>query len=154
MVKMVTGFEESFSAHAKTVPTPNEDYGQLYEALTHDLQVAENVFARATKRSLKHLLKDTPLVLQESSESRTERPLWIAEKSVTLNIDPTNKADWVEVLLKLTDTLVRDILDSMTQEGDAVVLIDPIKTQIMQVGAHEFTFRVKQKWAYRKVDNG
>jgi hypothetical protein len=150
MVKMVTGFEETFAAHAKEPATPDEDFKNLFEALKHDLEVAENVFARATKRNLKRLLKDRPLILQESKESRTERPLWMTEQSVTQDLTPQFLGDYVEILSAMTASMVRNIIDVLP-EGHAIVLIDPVQTKIMQVGATEFTFRIKQKWGYRKA---
>ena len=157
-MKVVTGFEDSFSAHAREIPTALEDYQQVYEALKHDLDVAKNVFSRATKKYLKHKLKGHKLILQESSESRTERPLWVSENSVTLQIDVSSQypaEELMTILSDLADNLINDMTSKLQDPSMSIILIDPIQTAILPVGTFEYSFRIKQKWAYRKeASNG
>jgi hypothetical protein len=52
-MKIITGFEGSFEAETPAACTDVSEYRKIFEALIHNHEVAENVFARLAKSQLR-----------------------------------------------------------------------------------------------------
>ena len=144
-MQMVTSFEDGSDERDILV-----EYDQIFQALAHNPEVAENVFARVAK-ALKLRVGDAHF--KEAKDARGMIPMWVTEASVVL-VEPVPKSDFKEWRFAL-DSLVECVSQHLNYSvsNHDYVLVDPLSTHIQQVGERLYRFIIKQKWAL-EASNG
>ena len=140
----------SFGEDGPTGPTSEkptlDEYVQVFQALVHSLEIAENVFARLTKRAFRRMV--SPSKLKESKDARGMIPTWVSESSVVLFVSssmPKDPGPWFSALNGLVDAVANHVTSSV--KDHPYVLIDSLNVRIQHVGENLYRFVVKQKWA-------
>ena len=147
-MEIVTGFEGG-SAEERVSQLPEAEYLKVLQALAHNQEVAENVFARAAKKQFKELVDHTVERIRkdEMKEGATQ---WFSESSVAIDLLELQCYSPEAVAGKIA-SLVHDfgtyILSTL---GDGKVLLESLNTRIIRSGEQTYQFRLKQRW----VDNG
>jgi len=145
--KVVTTFESDPLDEAAAEKTEDKyDFSQVFEALQHSKEVAENVFARCSKRSFRKLLTESGEVKMLLPGDSTALPVWVVMSSVTLNL----AENWTDTLWpKLLDDMIRELAGMVVRlrkDKPTVRLIGPLSTKVAEVGQGVFTFSAKQQW--------
>jgi hypothetical protein len=159
MGNVVVGFDsepvKGTSPQGNEIPSGLE-YEQVYDALHHRLEIAENVLARSAKR---HVIKSLEQALAIQRATREEAtPRWVWDISTIFSLSPSKddhlkNADkkllsiWLH---RLTESLVSGIRN--TTESGPVILIDSLQVKIMEVGPYVYRFQLKQLWALGESD--
>lgn len=142
-MSIVTGFTESFEPQDEEPVHPLLDYIQTLDALEHNILVAENVFSRAAKKTLRKVFPDSKL--RKASESQGS-PLWITENNVVFELGESSKEELARMMAEIVENLAKYIHDVTQTTNRPVVMIDALRTQVMEVGKNHYRFYVKQKW--------
>lgn len=148
-MQIITGFDSEFNSEEKKLQLPASEYVKMLQALQHNLEVAENVFARTAKAQFKELV-DHEIGRIRSDELKDGAAQWFAETSVAINIMELRAYAPDVIGKKIADT-VRDFGEYILAAVDAnKVLLESLNTKILRSGESVYQFRIKQKWA----DNG
>ena len=152
-MNIVTGFDESFEPPDGKPVDPLLDYIQVLEALEYNIQVAENVFARAAKRTLRTAFPKTKL--KKTDEVEVGSPLWISEDSFSFVPGVKNllakkdrdiiTKDNAKKLVELTENLASHIQNAIKGKVQ-VIMVDALWTRITEIGEGRYRFSIKQKW--------
>jgi hypothetical protein len=144
-MRIITGFGIPDSETSSDMSV--EEYGQIFQALVHSLEVAENVFARVAKKAFRRKVGD--IKFRESKDARGMIPMWVTESSVVLvRPPPKENQDWLFALDNLVDSLAQHLKSSTNDRPH--VLVDSLSVRIQHVGEEIFRFIIKQKWALEK----
>jgi len=157
MTQVLTAFD-SDSPQTDTKETKNleqkYDYVQVFEALVHNREVAENVFARCAKRHFRsEIANDLKLVMPEDAGELS--PVWVVDSRVLLPVvqsdtEAATAAMFIvlaEELKNLVTVLAQDVV-VRRRENTSTTLIGPLTTKVSEVGENLFSFSVKQKWSF------
>lgn len=150
-MKLIMGFEEEFATTDKPPAPPLKDFSQIPEALKHDANVAENIFARGAKKELRQALSE--LFKEEIPHVRAADcsgtyPIWIVEITVVLPVSDSNFARYLSSSVR---TIADAIMDQLADESPAMV--DPLQVRMIPVQEDVYQFRMKQKWSTSKALN-
>jgi hypothetical protein len=146
-MRIITSFGES--DHKQVEDEGLEEYGQIFQALVHSLEVAENVFARVAKKAFKRRVGDARF--REAKDARGMIPTWTTESSVVLiRPPPRDHENWLHALDDLVEGVSWHLMYSVRERP--FVLVDPLSVRIQHVGEDLFRFVIKQKWALEKQD--
>lgn len=154
-MEIVTEFE-SIPPRPDQQPAPlDQEYANVFDAMMHSLEVAQNVLARAAKRDLNKRLEDA--LRWQASEARDYFPQWINSADVVLRVPKfSSEEEWKRLKsslgIKVAETvsgLASAILS--TKPGGQLVFIEPLKTDIKIVGNRIARFCLKQKWTVKYV---
>ena len=139
-MRIITSFGES---ETEGEETPLE-YPQIFQALTHSLEVAENVFARVAKKAFRQLVGEVPF--KESKDARGMLPTWVSEYSIVVVKPPDREnQEWVEALHELLESMSLHLRMSVGERKH--VMVDPLSVRIQHIGENIYRFSIKQKWA-------
>jgi hypothetical protein len=148
-MSLVTRFEsQSPLADGEEALKKGYDYHQVFEALVHSKEVAENVFSRCAKKQIREALGKGEVTMLIGNEEDLPRRIWMSTLSVTMNLQGDLKSyveESSESLLELSDIFSDQILQSR-QPGKMLFLIDALVTEILEISPARFSFRLKQKW--------
>ena len=148
-MSLVTGFEsQSPLADGEEALKKGYDYHQVFEALVHSREVAENVFSRCAKKQVREALGKDEVTMLTSSEKEIPRKIWMSTLSVTTYLFGDLKSyveEASESLLELSDIFSDQILDSR-RPGKKLFLVDALVTEILEISPKRYSFRLKQKW--------
>lgn len=146
-MQVVTSFGES--EHPEVEDADVSEYAQIFQALVHSLEVAENVFARVAKKAFKRRVGDARY--REGKDARGMIPMWVSESSVVLVRPPQrDHEDWLRALDDLVEGIAYHLISTVNDRP--FVLVDPLSVSIKHVGEEIFRFGIKQKWALEKKD--
>ena len=126
------------------------DYAQVFSALEHSLEVANTAFCRCAKRQFRDLVGDGQRMMLP--EDGTKLPVWYTWSSITLDFgnywDETGlEARNEDYASKLKDLVALAAANVQTiRKDDEVLLLGPLGTKLVEVGAAQFSFSIKQRW--------
>jgi len=146
-MQIVTSFGEPTSENEDNT---SDEYAQVFQALANSQKVAENVFARVSKKVLKSRIGDSKF--RDAKTARGMVPMWVVSSSVVLVMPSADaKLDqWVIALGSLIEGISSQL--NLSTKDKNYVLIDPLSTSIQQVGENIFKFTAKQKWALENTN--
>ena len=145
-MQIITGFDSEFAAEEKKPQLLAGEYVKMLQALQHDLEVAENVFARTAKGQFKEIV-DHEVKRIRADELKEGASQWFAETSVAIDI--------IELRSYAPDAIGQKIADTVRDFGEYVlavvgadkVLLESLNTKIIRSSESIYQFRLKQKWA-------
>ena len=161
MTKVLTAFDsespQSDSDEARKLEQ-KYDYVQVFEALIHNQEVAENVFARCAKKHFRSLLdEDNGLKLVMPEDAKDLSPVWMTDSRIILATatETENEASKAALFIILADelkTLVSLLAEGVKaqkarRENVSLAMIGPLSTKISEVGEGLHSFTVKQRWS-------
>ena len=148
-MSLVTGFESSSPlADGEEALKKGYDYHQVFEALAHNKEVAENVFSRCAKKQVREALGKDKVIMMTSAEEYLPHQTWMATLSVTIELQGDLKSyieEASESLSLLSNSLSNHIVGSR-KEGKKLLLVDALVTEILEIAPSRYSFRLKQKW--------
>lgn len=148
-MSLVTGFESSSPlADGEEALKKGYDYHQVFEALVHSKEVAENIFSRCAKKQVRQALGKDDITMMTSSEEYLPHRVWMSALSVTMELQgdlKTHVEEASQSLSELGDVFSAQILGSRLQKKK-LFLIDALATEILEIAPKRFSFRLKQKW--------
>lgn len=126
----------------------SSEFAQVFEALEHSFEVAENVFARCSKIEFRSLVGEARM--REAKDVGTVRPIWVSENRVVLG-----RKDDIGTATELLKGLVLDLAYSVEHSaallpvpGGDLVLVGSLNTRVSPIGEDLFSFSVKQRWGF------
>lgn len=140
---LVTNFESGASEdELSNDPESKFSFDLVVDALSHSLEIAENVFARCAKRKFKALVK-APFKYVLPGEDIGE-DFWSATVSVTMSESA--------VSVPSLESLVETMSCLIPNKGDdiPILLIGALSTKISEVGGGKLSFSLKQRWRLGK----
>lgn len=148
-MSLVTEFESSSPlANGEEALRKGYDYHQVFEALVHSKEVAENVFARCAKKQVRQALGKDDVTMMTSAEEYLPHRTWMSALSVTLELQGDPKAYVEEAAQSLSE--LADIFSAQIQgsrrDGKKLLLVDALVTEILEIAPSRYSFRLKQKW--------
>lgn len=146
-MKIITGFETELKEEIDDKRELNEEFIKVFKALDHDIEVAENAFARASKRAFRAYSDGGKFT--EAREARDLRPTWIAEATVVLPVKAFDDAALEMMATEMQQLVVMlgESFKSTAVEPSKLALIDPLKCRIQRVSEYDYKFTIKQMWA-------
>jgi hypothetical protein len=147
-MEIVTGFEVG-SAEERVSQLPEAEYLRMLQALAHNQEVAENVFARTAKKQFKELV-DHKVARIRKDELKKGATQWFSESSIMVDLLELRCYSPGAVAGRIA-SLVHDFgMYILSTIGDDKVLLGSLHTTIIRSGEQSYQFRLKQRWA----DNG
>lgn len=123
------------------------EFAQVFEALRHSREVAENVFARCAKKLFRGRLASSVRIKLAMPDEETKFPIWVTSAQITVAVRGAyDEPMWASYLENLVEESAVGIL-RLRDENETVRLIGPLSTRIQEVGVPVYTFSIKQKWA-------
>jgi hypothetical protein len=146
-MKIITGFETELKEEIEDTQELNEEFIKVFKALDHDIEVAENVFARASKRAFRDYTEGGKFT--EAKDARALRPTWLAESTVVLPVKGFDDVALVSMAAELRQLVVMlgESFKSTADDPAHLALIDPLKCRIQRISEHDYKFTIKQMWA-------
>ena len=139
-MRIITSFGES-ETDGEENPL---EYVQIFQALTHSIEVAENVFARVAKKAFRALAGEVPF--KEAKDARGMLPTWVSEFSIVVMKPPEREnGEWVDALHELVESMSIHLKMSVGERKH--VMVDPLSVRIQLIGENIYRFAIKQKWA-------
>jgi len=135
----VTGFEDQ----ALEVNDTPGDYLDVFRAIDHNLDVAETVFTRVSKRYLNGQL-DGQISRKTDKEAFQIRPQWSTSSLVAVDCNSFND----DRCCTLVHNVVKDLVSLIKQRaaGKTVILIELLRATIRAVAPRDYLFELRQKW--------
>jgi hypothetical protein len=148
-MSLVTGFESSSPpADGEEALKKGYDYHQVFEALVHSKEVAENVFSRCAKKQVRQAIGKDEINMLTRDEEYLPHRIWMSALSVTMELqgDPKAYSDEAsQSLSELADTFSAQIAKSKVP-GKKLFLLDALESEILEISPKRYSFRLKQKW--------
>jgi len=143
-MQIITGFDSDTSEEQEK-PNAGDGYAHVIKALKHNIEVAENAFARIAKAQIRKQIEHVKRIRKDELEEVSTQGF--SEDCVAFCLLDEQLYDQVAVGAVLAE-LVSDFGDHLlhTIKGDKV-LVDSLKTRILPSRAGVYQFRLKQKWA-------
>jgi len=156
-MKIITGFDDNVEEKEVTKLGFPKDYRDIFKAIPHSIEIAENVMARVCKRELQKKLRalGSEFTFMESKGARGRYPFFVTSSSVTQDLSKHWASDeerdihlnaWCLTLNTNLNCLATDI--HATTKGKCVVLVDSLRPFIREIDEGIFKFEFRQKWAY------
>ena len=129
------------------------DYAQVFAALEHSLEVAETAFCRCAKRQFRDLVGYGQRMMTPD-DGVIKLPVWYTWSSVTLDfanhwdetgIDARNE-DYASMLKDIVELAASNV-QAIRKNKDEVFLVGPLITKVVEVGAAQYSFSIKQRWS-------
>ena len=146
---IITGFEEQFSDIQKEKSYSSQEekncgeYALVFTALSHNNEVAENVFARLSKKQFRSAV-DHKIQKKDRESAKGLWPFWYAEAAIVVDVENIDSGMAGGLLKDLVAQFGEHILSSIKEN---MVLVESLMTTIIRVGETLYQFRLKQKWA-------
>ena len=121
----------------------------MLQALSHNQEVAENIFARTAKAQFKELI-GCKIKCIRSDELKEVVTQWFSQTSVAIDLEELCCYSPEAVCEKIA-SMVHDFGEYVLNTvGENRLLLESLNTSIIRSGEQVYQFRIKQKW----VDNG
>lgn len=148
-MSLVTGFESSSPlADGEEALKKGYDYHQVFEALVHSKEVAENVFSRCAKKQVRQAIGKDEINMLTRDDEYLPHLVWMSTLSVTMEVqgDPKSYSEGAsQALSDLADTFSAQIEKSKVP-GKKLFLLDALESEILEISPKRYSFRLKQKW--------
>ena len=146
-MKIITGFETELKEEIDDTRELNEEFVKVFKALDHDIEVAENAFARASKRAFRRYSEGGKFT--EAKDARELRPTWLAEATVVLPVKGFDDYALAAMASEMQQLVVMlgESFKSTADDASNLALIDPLKCRIQRISEHDYKFTIKQMWA-------